>query len=197
MKWLNVLVLLIELNILWLVGLMIGLFVIGFVPSTAAVIKLYEKADLFTGYYAYSSVLKLFFQYYVQTLKRFKWRVLLFPITIAAIYLELIMIQQNQIIRAVFQWPLLLLLAYVFIVLLNIILIEGRSQADWRKKTVFALTSPIVLLSESFICVLLILSFMIISLAYHWFFFVAISLFLYCAFRCIDNGYQKKGLLKI
>jgi uncharacterized membrane protein YesL len=197
MKWLNVLVLLIELNILWLLGLILGLFFIGLVPSTSAMVRLFEKSDLFTGYYSYVGVFKLYCHYYVETIKTYKWRVLLFPIVVSTIYLELLFIQKDQMMRAVFQWPLLILLAYVLLVLINSILIDDRSTEIWWKKAVFALMSPLVLIGESIICILLILTFAIISLAYHWFFFIAISLFVYTTYRCLYNGYQKKGLLKI
>ena len=48
MNWLNAFVLLIELNILWLLGILAGFFVVGFVPSTVAILTILNKEDLFT-----------------------------------------------------------------------------------------------------------------------------------------------------
>lgn len=197
MNWLNACVLLIELNLLWLIGNIVGFFVVGFLPSTLAVMKILNKKDLFIGYYSYSDIFKQFWLNYLSTIRVFKWRILVCPIILAILYVELLMIQQSDLMRALFQWPILLLMSYVILVMLNLILAVGASKEGWRKKALFALASPLLLPKESIVSLLMILSFSILSLAYHWVFFVAISLFLYSASKCILAGYDKKGLLKI
>lgn len=197
MNWLNACVLLIELNLLWLIGNIVGFFVVGFLPSTLAVMKILNKKDLFIGYYSYSDIFKQFWLNYLSTIRVFKWRILVCPIILAILYVELLMIQQSDLMRALFQWPILLLMSYVILVMLNLILAVGASKEGWRKKALFALASPLLLPKESIVSLLMILSFSILSLAYHWVFFVAISFFLYSASKCILAGYDKKGLLKV
>lgn len=196
MNWLNAFVLLIELNILWLLGILAGFFVVGFVPSTVAVLTILNKEDLFTGYYSYIEVLTLFWKNYVSAIRLYKWRVFIFPLVLGILYLELLIVQQSDLMRAFFQWPLLFLFSYVILVLINLSLVTRLSKDKWRRKAVFSLTIPFLLPKESFLCLLMVLTFSIVSMAYHWFFFVAISIFLYSASKCLLSGYSKKGLLK-
>ena len=68
----------IELNILWLLGIIAGFFFAGLVPSTRAVLKLLNKQDLFTGYYSYSEIFQKYWQEYIRSIKIFQWRVIVF-----------------------------------------------------------------------------------------------------------------------
>ena len=196
MHWINVVILFIELNILWLLGFIAGFFFAGLVPSTRAVLKLLNKQDLFTGYYSYSEIFQKYWQEYIRSIKIFQWRVIVFPILFSLFYVELVFIQQSSIMRAYFQWPILIMMSYLLLVLLNLILATEMSGDSWLKKIAFSLVSPIVLPGRSLMCVVMILSFAVLSLAYHWFFFVASPLFLYVASKCLISGYQKKGLLR-
>lgn len=197
MKGLNVTVILILVNGMWLIGTAVGLFIAGLTPSTVAAVKILRNPQLFDDYSSYFELLKQFIREYINAFRVYNWRVII-PSTIALLlYFDLLIIQGNELLRAMIQWPLLILASYFFLSFINLIMAVDISQESWIKKLKFALAAPILLPLQSICSLLMIVAFFVLVLAYHWLFFVAISTLLYTMIRLLSSGYEQKGLLVV
>ncbi|WP_265458879.1 DUF624 domain-containing protein [Enterococcus sp. HY326] len=197
MKGLNVIVILILVNVMWLIGTAVGLFIAGLTPSMVAAVKILRNPQLFADYSSYFELLKQFIREYINAFRVYNWRILI-PSTIALLlYFDLLIIQGNELLRAMLQWPLLILASYLFLSFINLIMAVDISQESWIKKIKFALVAPILLPLQSICSLLMIVAFFVLVLAYNWLFFVAISVLLYTMIRLLSSGYEQKGLLVV
>lgn len=195
MKGLNYLVMFVLLNLLWAVGIVCGLFFGGLVPSTYALIKLCQDRELFDGYAAYWQVVKRFCSEWLTGLKAFRLSVLLFPAALLVTYLDILVVQQNSLMKALFLWPALLLLCYLLLAMVQFCYVQTVSDDSLKAKLLAALTAPLLLPVESLLSLLVFGSFFILCLRFNWLFFVLAVAVLFVTCKLLENGYRKKGLV--
>lgn len=195
MKGLNYLVMFVLLNILWLIGIVIGLFFGGLLPSTYALIAMYRDTELFDGFTSYRQISKRFFVLWWKGFKHFKFSVLLFPVAIFIVYLDILLVQQDQLMKAMFLWPLIALMCYLGLSMVQFAYTETVSGDSIKAKLKAALVAPLLMPLESLLSMLVFGSFFVLCLRFNWLFFVFAAALLFVICKMLQNGYEKKGLV--
>lgn len=196
MKAINVVVILFLINILWFFGTIIGGLFLGFVPSTAALIHLLLLPELFQDTYSYKEIVLIFIKRYWQILKEYTWRVVVVPFSIIILYFDVLIIQQNSLMKALFQWPLILFMGYMCLTIINYFILDDSFPLERnRSKLKFSMAVVFLLPLQSLTSAVLFLCFFVIGLAYSWFLFFAIPLFVYVITHLFLSALKKKRLV--
>lgn len=195
MKGINCLVLFALLNCLWLVGIIIGLFFGGLVPATYALICLYKENELFEIGISYQQIIKRFFRLWLAGIKKFHFTILLLSGSIFLVYWDILVVQQNQMMKALFLWPLFLMLSYIVLAVIQLSYAGVISNAGLKAKIKLALTAPLLLPLESILSMVVFGSFFILGLRFNGFFLIFGAVVIFIIFKMLQHGYEKKGLV--
>lgn len=195
MLGLNYLVMFLLLNFLWLTGIIVGLFFFGLIPATYALITLYLDPDLFGFYLPYRKIIIRFAKLWLQELKRLHLKVVVFPISFVLGYVDIFVVLQNQLMKAVFLWPITIVLCYIVLVMIQLLYIESTSKVNLIPKLKLSLSAPFLMPIESLLCMLTIGSFSILGLHFNGLFLIFGSTILFIMLKILQKGYLKKGLV--
>lgn len=196
MDGVNVLVILFLMTILWLIGVVSGLVILGLVPSTAALIHLLQLPTLFSEGYSYKQLTVIFLKEYQRVIKTYHWRVLISPILLLIFYFDVLIIQSNSLMKALFQWPIILIMGYIVLITVTYFVLENNYKKESiSKKIKFSLAVPLIFPIQSFCCFLLFASFFVISMMYSWFLFLSIPIFFYVVSHLFIITFKKKGMV--
>ncbi|KAF1296226.1 hypothetical protein BAU15_10600 [Enterococcus sp. JM4C] len=198
MKVINLIVILFLLNSFWFIGTLIGVGVVGLIPSTAALIHVLHLPHLFDEEYSYKEITVFFIKQYGQTLKKYTWQVLVVPIFVSTLYFDLVIIQQDSLMKALFQWPLIILISVICLAVINYFLLDDLFPKEKRmSKLKISFASLLVSPLQVVISFILFICFFVISLAYSWFIFFAIPSFIYVTSHLFLSAFKKKGLVNL
>lgn len=197
MKWLHVFVVLILLNILWLLGTIVGVFFLGLVPSTQAIVYLIIQETIFDPYTSYLAIIKIFVSQYLKNLKRYHIKSIIIPLGIVLLYIDFHIINVNFYLQALLQIPLLLTTLLGIIVFLTWLIADIYTKDSVSRTWKFALLTPLVLPFQTFLCVVLSLAFIVISLKWSWFHFLGFSTLIISITKIFNETMLRKGLIKI
>jgi uncharacterized membrane protein YesL len=196
MDGVNVIVILFLMNILWLIGVVFGLIILGLVPSTAALIHVMQLPKLFSEGYSYKQLTVIFLKEYQRVIKMYHWRVLISPILLLIFYYDVLIIQSNSLMKALFQWPIILMMGYIVLIIINYFVLENNYKKESiSKKIKFSLVVPLIFPIQSFCCFLLFVSFFVISMMHSWFSFLSIPTFFYVVSHLFIITFKKKGMV--
>lgn len=195
MKGINIFVVLTITNFLWLIGLALGLFIFGMVPSTRGVLTIFEKDDLFDDY-SYKQLIFDYFREYKKSILNYKWKVVTVPFLLLILYIELLFVQFSELAQAVFQIPLIVMMAILIFIALAFLVQEDQIYATTGERLRLAITLPFLTPVTVLLSIILFISFSVLSLRFLWFGLICISSFIFCMQRLLKNVYVKKGLIK-
>ncbi|MBD3948567.1 DUF624 domain-containing protein [Tuanshanicoccus lijuaniae] len=138
------------LSILFWVGLLSGVFILGLIPSTKALIKTYH---LLNDSFNYSEIIKCFVKTYILEFKKNWLESLIISVVLLFMIAEYHLVDEFPIISAFFKLPLRLLIIYMVSMLANYIIMQ--TFIDERKKNLLikALLAPFITIKESLVIV--------------------------------------------
>lgn len=196
MKWLHVAVLFVFLNVLWLLGTLLGGVVFSLIPSTIAILKVLQLPRIFDNDYSYHEIIGSYYRFFKEAYKHNK--VFLFlPIMIATIaVLELQMITQNVFLQATFQIPLTILLVYVVIIIFHVSYLATQLELITSKQYKLLLLSPLIFNRSTILILVVMMTLTIIALIKGWMLMVFFSLVIYAASQLVGYDYKSKGLIQ-
>lgn len=196
MDGINIIVILFLMNILWFIGVLVGLVLGGLVSSTAALIHVMQLPKLFSEGYSYKQLVTTFLKEYVRILKKYRLRVLIPPMILWVLYVDILIVQQNNLMKALFQWPIILFMGYIILIMINYLILEnGHKEERFIKKIKFSAAIPLIFPLQAAFCFLLFSSFIIISFMYSWFAFISMPVFLYTVSHLFVLTYKRKGMV--
>ena len=196
MNWLHVVVLFIILNFLWIIGTVVGLVVFGAIPSTISILKLIELPRIFENNYGYG---ELFFRYIHNYREAFKHnKVFLFvPVLMEIIaFFELMMISQFEILQAVFQIPMIILMIYNLFIFFHVSYLATKMERITFKNYKLVLLSPFIFRQSTILGLITLVALVIVTLFKNWMCLVLFSLGIYVAYKMINHDYKSHGWLK-
>lgn len=195
MKGINICVIFFLTNCLWVLGIIAGLFFIGLIPSTNGILAIFEDKDLFE-HMSYTQMFKVYLNRYKETLLDYKWRIILSPVLIGILYLDLLVIQANEMIQAIFYWPIILVMGYLVLISLGFLVQGDKTLESFVNRLKAAVTLPFLMPGVAILTFLLFGSFLVISIRYFWFAMVSGSLFIYFVQNMLKKAYIQKKLMK-
>ena len=195
MKGINIIVVFLLSAILWILGTIVGVFFLGLYPSTYALLYIFNKDDLFESV-SYVEIFVSFWKAYKKLLKKMKWRVLVTPTIFIILTFDFLIVRQSELIRSIFQWPLIFLFVYFLLVSLSYLVQEDKTKEKYKNKLKFSMVVPFVLPLEITIISVFLLSLIAITIKFSWFAIFGISIFLYVVNRLLTSSFAKKELIK-
>ncbi|SDQ40973.1 Uncharacterized membrane protein YesL [Streptococcus equinus] len=196
MNWLHVAVLFIILNFLWIMGTTIGLVIFGAIPSTIAILKLIELPRIFENDYAYTEFARRYIQNYKEAFRHNKLFLFL-PVAVEIIaFFELLMISRFELLQAVFQIPIIILMVYNLFVAFHICYLATQMSKLTLKDYKVVLLSPLIFKRSTIFGVVTLMALGIIAVFKNWMFLVLFSLGIYVAYLMINHDYKSHRWIK-
>lgn len=196
MNWLHVVVLFVILNFLWITGTIVGLIVFGAIPSTIAILKLIELPRIFENSYGYGELIFRYIHNYREAFKNNK--VFLFAPVLTEIiaFFELLMISQYDLLQAIFQIPMIVLMVYSLFIVFHVSYLATQMDRLTFKNYKLVLLSPFIFKRSTVLGLITLIALVIITMFKNWMCLVLFSLVIYIAYRMISHDYESHGWLK-
>src|SRR5699024_6494771 len=109
---------------------------------------------------------------------------------------DFLIVRQSELIRSIFQWPLIFLFVYFLLVSLSYLVQEDKTKEKYKNKLKFSMVVPFVLPLEITIISVFLLSLIAITIKFSWFAIFGISIFLYVVNRLLTSSFARKELIK-
>ena len=196
MNWLHVVVLFVILNFLWITGTIVGLIVFGATPSTIAILKLIELPRIFENSYGYGELIFRYIHNYREAFKNNK--VFLFAPVLTEIiaFFELLMISQYDLLQAIFQIPMIVLMVYSLFIVFHVSYLATQMDRLTFKNYKLVLLSPFIFKRSTVLGLISLIALVVITIFKNWMCLVLFSLVIYIAYRMISHDYESHGWLK-
>src|SRR5699024_6393985 len=107
---------------------------------------------------SYVEIFVSFWKAYKKLLKKMKWRVLVTPTIFIILTFDFLIVRQSELIRSIFQWPLIFLFVYFLLVSLSYLVQEDKTKEKYKNKLKFSMVVPFVLPLEITIISVFLLS---------------------------------------
>lgn len=143
------------LNILWLLGVAVGLGVFGLFPATLAVFKLISNRELFEKQSLIKPILKDFCRHYRIYFFQANSIGLVYVLILFSLEVDKNIIQLNEILTSVLLVPLHLFSIYAVMTLVFLIPIHIHTDGTTRQKIKLALLAPVLMPRASILILLL------------------------------------------
>ena len=196
MSWLEKIMYILILNILWFLGVILGFGVLGIFPATYSVFKLFNEKELFEPQSPLSPIIKAFFKYYLAYFIRANVVGLLYIGTIYILLIDWRIIQYSELLKSLFSIPIILMSIYIFETGLFLIPISLQGEGTIKQKIKLILTAPLLLPMASIVNLIVLLATVLLT---NYFtvgvFIIYISLSIYVFNISCTSALYKKRLL--
>lgn len=145
MRWLEIIMYFVILNLLWLLGVALGLGVLGFFPASFALFNIFYDEELFETQNRILPLVKRYVTYYLKFFIKANCVGAVYTILLVIFYFNFTVIKQLALLQALFLIPTILLLIYVFETAIFFSPIMIASEGDFRSKIKLIITSPLLL----------------------------------------------------
>ena len=154
------------LNILWVLGVIMGLFVFGIAPATFSVSILLNEKELFEKN---SKIKPIVFNFFKNYKKEFLKANLVFGLYAILFYLLIIdynILQKNGVLYSILQIPLVALSLYTVGTFMFVIPVAVVSKGNFKQKFKLILATPVLMPLISFLNILIIMAMLFLAISY-------------------------------
>ncbi|HWJ79547.1 MAG TPA: DUF624 domain-containing protein [Niallia sp.] len=187
----------IYLNVLWLIGSVIGLGIFGVFPATYAMNALMKKEEFSNDFPSFRKLSKEFFVAYKHKFLKMNGIGIIYFLVLYVLWIDLQLVRGMTVGAAIFYYPVLFFIIYVLATLIYTFPVALYTRGSFKEKAKLVMTLPLLLPFQT-ICSLL---FFMVLLAVAYKFSIIIPLLLMSTyFLCIDKFLSgeliKKGIIR-
>ena len=185
------------LNLLWIMGSIIGLGIFGIFPATYALNVLIRKEEFFNDFPSFRKLAKEYFSAYKQNFLKMNGVGIIYFLVLYVLWIDLQLVRGMTVGAAIFYYPVLFFIIYVLAALLYTFPIAIYTHGTFKEKAKLVLSLPLLLPLHTVFSLL----FFLVLLAVAYKFSIIIPLFLISTyFLCIDKfiagDLVKKGIIR-
>lgn len=145
MRWLEIIMYFVTLNLLWIFGFVLGLGALGFFPASFALFNIFYDEELFETQNRILPLIKRYIAYYLKFFIKANCIGAVYTVLLLICYFNFTVMKQQALLQALFIIPTILLLMYILetAVFFSPVMIAG--DGDIRSKIKLIITSPLLL----------------------------------------------------
>lgn len=190
MDYLNIIVVIFIINMLFILTTYAGLVIFGFIPSLMTVCKLINSKEIFDS--SYKNVFRLYFIELKKSLQDEKKIIFYSTLILLILVADIYIIQQNTLLFSMLFFPTLFLVLLFFLFIFNFTFIV-KKNISLTQKVKFSIIFPFTMPSQFFYLTLLIVIFLLIGFVKIESLFFVPSYFLALYFRFLTRQYKKNN----
>lgn len=187
----------IYLNVLWIIGTILGLGVGGIFPATYALYHLLKEEELFTDFPSFRKLSQTFFHAYKQKFLSLNGVGLIYAVILYMLWIDFQLVKEMSVGAAFFYYPVLFFITYILATIIYTFPVVVYTEGTFKQKAKAVLLLPLLLPLQT---VFSLTFFLVLSMiAYRFSIFVPlffISTYFICVDRFIKRELTKKGIIK-
>jgi len=197
MVYLDKAVNIIYLNLLWVVGVLLGLGFFGVFPATYALFHLQKDEAYKADYPSYRQIAKSFFSAYKKGFLKMNGLALIYGAVMYVLWIDMQLVKQMAIGMAVLYYPLLFIMIYVLAAIVYTFPVSIHTEGTFKQKAKLVLALPLLMPIQSIFSLMFFL--VLLAAAYKFSIILPlcfVSIYVICIERFISGELVKKGAIK-
>ncbi|CAI9386914.1 hypothetical protein BACSP_01804 [Bacillus sp. T2.9-1] len=187
----------IYLNVLWIIGTILGLGVAGIFPATYALYYLLQDEELFNDFPSFRKLAQTFFCAYKRKFLVINGIGVIYAVILYMLWIDFQLVKGMPVGTAFFYYPLMFFITYILATILYIFPVTVYTVGTFKQKANAVLLLPLLLPLQT---VFSLTFFLVLSMiAYRFSIFLPLF-FISTYFVCIDcfikRELTKKGIIK-
>lgn len=187
----------IYLNVLWIIGTILGLGVGGIFPATYALYYLLQDEELFNDFPSFRKLAQTFFCAYKRKFLAINGIGVIYAVILYMLWIDFQLVKGMPVGTAFFYYPLMFFITYILATILYIFPVTVYAVGTFKQKAKAVLLLPLLLPLQT---VFSLTFFLVLSMiAYRFSIFLPlffISTYFVCIDRFIKRELTKKGIIK-
>lgn len=166
MRWLELIMYLVVLNLLWILGVLAGFGILGIFPATFALFNVFGDEELFESQSKILPIARRYVFYYTKFFFKSNGLALIYATLVTVLYIDWFIIQNHEVLQAFLTIPIILILVYIFEVLIFFVLVMIYGKGSFVDKLKLAITAPLLCSKASFFNLIIFMSGIILAYIY-------------------------------
>lgn len=180
------------LSILFWMGLVLGLFIFGLLPSISAVLR---TTPIVKDEIEYSKIIKCFIKHYILSIRQSWLDSTVISLLLIILLSEYKMVDEIPILFAIFKLPLGFLIIYFISMILNYSILHMSEKLSKKKLLIKTLFSPLITLMETTIMFLFFILYYLLINVNSLIILLTISFFIVFMGKLLSRKLILKGII--